>query len=383
MPRAIRAPFPAVPAAGLEFHPDASTTWSAMLADIASARQRVWFENFILDDGVAADALLRAFESAIAHGAQVRVLVDDFGSNELSAELKARIERAGVQLRFYNPIEWLKIPWNGWRRYVRRTHRRIVVVDQRIAWSGGMAISDRWWPSDSKELEGLGPNHPEVNDAMLRMQGELVGQLALAFDDLWSGERLPSPRKYPAAEEGQSRALIQHPLRRLHLHRELSRALGSLRKSAWIATPYFIPPRKLRRALRHAARRGCDVRLLLPGALQHDHPAVRVASRRYYYRLLRAGVRIFEYQPAFQHAKVGLLDGQYTLVGSFNLDRWSWLWNHEIMISNRSESLAQTVESWFELQFADSDEIDVEQWCRRSLWARIAERFFGLFDRWF
>ena len=186
-----------------------------------------------------------------------------------------------------------------------------------------------------------------------------------------------------AAREGEARCLVQHPARGWRINRELRRALADARHRVWLATPYFIPPRKLSRALRHSSKSGVDVRLLLPGPRGHDHPAVRFASRRYYYRLLRAGIRIYEYQPSFQHAKVALLNQAHSVVGSANLDRWSWLHNHEIMIAAHSQDLADSIEHWFEGEFAYSEEILIENWVKRSWAARFAERFFGLFDRWF
>jgi cardiolipin synthase A/B len=374
MPRSISGPFPAVAAPLLEFHPDAETTWQRMLADAASARKRLWIENYILEDGAAAEALLVAVQAARANGAEVRILIDAFGSMYLSREFTARLEATGALIKRYNPVQWLKLPWVGISRYARRTHRRILIVDRQLVWTGGIAFSDRWWPVDGE---------CEIRDAMLRAEDELVGQFALAFDELWSGEKLPEPRKYAAAKSGQARCLVQHPGRGWRLNVELRRALSDARGRAWLSTPYFIPPRKLRRALRHASKSGVDVRLLLPGPRKHDHPAVRFAARRYYFRLLHAGVRIYEYQPCFQHAKVALLNEAHCVVGSANLDRWSWLHNHEIMVAAFSPPLAQDIQTWFEREFAQSEEITPETWAERSIGARIAERFFGLFDRWF
>ena len=193
MPRTIRGPFPAVAIPPPEFHPDARTTWERMLADAAGARKRLWIENYILEDGEAAEALLRAIQAARANGAEVRVLLDDFGSMYLSDDFIERLADSGAILKRYNPVQWLKMPWVGFSRYARRTHRRILVVDQKLVWTGGIAFSDRWWPFDDE---------CEIRDAMIRAEGELVGQFALAFDELWSGERLPSPQKYPPAREG-------------------------------------------------------------------------------------------------------------------------------------------------------------------------------------
>lgn len=374
MARAIRAPFPSVALPAAEFHPEPGPTWERLLSDVAAARRRVWLETYILEDGVAADALLEAVTEARQRGAEVRILVDDFGSMFLSARTAARFREAGVAFKRYNPVRWLAMLWQGAGRYARRTHRRIVVVDERVAWTGGIAVADRWWS---------GAGTLSIRDAMLRVEGELVGQMALAFDELWSGERLPRRRHWPKPRPGEARCIVQHPGRRLLLRSELGRSLADVRQRAWLATPYFVPPRKLRRTLRHVARAGVDVRLLLPGPRQHDHPAIRFASRRYYLRLLLAGIRIWEYQPTFQHAKVTLLDDGQVQVGSANLDRWSWLRNHEVMIAAHDPALCTEVADWFERELLQSKEITLEDWGRRSWLHRAAERFFGLFEHWY
>lgn len=374
MLRRVRSAFPAVSLAGAEFHSVAESTWERMLADAASATERLWIENYIFEDGLAANALLRAVQQACKNGADVRILMDDFGSLQLSRGYLERLRAVGAKVQRFNRIQWWRLFWGGTGRMARRTHRRIQVVDDRLAWTGGLAFSDRWWPRD----DGL-----EIQDAMLRVEGELVEQMAQAFDALWQGLSLPTPSLQGPSEEGKARCMVQYPMRGWRLHRELRRALAQAENQVWLSTPYFVPPRRMRRALRKAARRGVDLRLLLPGPRGHDHPVTRFAARRYYYRLLRAGVRIYEYQPAFMHAKVALFEDSHVIVGSANLDRWSWLHNHELVIAANDRSLAGKVGDWFERGFAQSEEVVMENWVRRSIPARLAERFFGLFSRWF
>jgi cardiolipin synthase A/B len=374
MPRIVRAPYPFVPADRLEFHSEAGEIWQRLLADLQSARKRLWIENYILEDGKAADAVCAALKVAAERGAQIRMMLDAVGSHRMSAAMKERLTAVGVELKLYNPIRLFPVLRNGFSRYMSRTHRRIIVVDGQIAWTGGLAISDRWWPGEKAST---------IRDTMLRMEGELVGQMALAFEVLWNKKFFLRKHKFPAAQQNEARVILQVPSVGMLFRRDLYRLMARSQERLWLATPYFIPSPKLSRTLRRARRRGTDVRLLLPGPVQHDHPAVRFAARRYYTHLLVAGVRIFEYQPAFLHSKIALFDRRWVALGSANLDRWSYFVNHELMISAHNSALNEQVARHFESSLEQSREITLQEWRKRSLWNRLLERFFGLFDRMF
>ena len=161
--------------------------------------------------------------------------------------------------------------------------------------------------------------------------------------------------------------------------RSLVRALNSGQKRIWLATPYFLPTWSVRRSLRRAASRGIDVRLLLTGP-RTDHPSVRYAGHRYYPRLLRSGVRIFEYQPCFLHLKMVLVD-DWVSVGSCNFDHWNLRFNLEANIEALDPSLTVAVATSFERDFAQSLEVDLEHWNARPLWRRVKQRVWGWMDR--
>jgi cardiolipin synthase A/B len=374
MPRIVRAPYPFVPAERLEFHFEAAATWDRLLTDLKSARKRLWIENYILEDGEAADAVCAALKVATENGAKVRMMLDAVGSHRMSAAMKQRLVGAGVELKLYNPVRLFPVLRHGLSRYMSRTHRRIIVIDGQVAWTGGLAISDRWWPGEVAST---------IRDSMLRMEGELVGQMALAFDVLWRKQFFLRKHKFPAAKAHEARVILQVPSVGMLFRRDLYRMMAQSKQRLWLATPYFIPSPKFSRTLRRARRLGTDVRLLLPGPVQHDHPAVRFAARRYYTHLLVAGVRIFEYQPAFMHSKIALFDHDWVALGSANLDRWSFFVNHELMISAHSSSLNDQVAQHYQANLEQSHEITLEEWRKRSLWNRLLERFFGLFDRMF
>ena len=168
------------------------------------------------------------------------------------------------------------------------------------------------------------------------------------------------------------------------VHKELKRSLlkhiRAAERRVWIATAYFIPSRKIRRALKQAARHGVDVRLLLPGR-HTDHPAIRHAGRRYYARLLRHGVRIFEYQPRFLHTKLLLCDDWFS-TGSSNIDRWNLSWNLEANQESDDQALADRVQSLLEADFNTSREYVFSEWRHRGWFWRSLEWFWGKVELW-
>ncbi|NQU50765.1 MAG: hypothetical protein HQ519_19105 [Planctomycetes bacterium] len=378
MPRSVKAPFPFVPAPDLEFFSDAAATWQRLLADLATAKRRIWLENYILEDGAAANAILEVLIPALKRGVQVRLLVDAIGSHRLSHGLIDRLRDHGAEFRFYNRMRLFPILRHGPGKYLTRTHRRIVVVDNHLAWTGGLAFSDRWWPHSKAQTI-----RETIRDSMLRMSGELVGQMAMSFDALWKRRLTVARAKYPPAMANEARVILQQPALAMHFRRDLYQMMGRAKSRVWLATPYFIPSRKFRRTLRHAQSRGCQVRLLLPGARKHDHPGVRFAARRYYTRLLMHGVEIYEYQPGFLHRKIVLIDDTWTALGSANLDRLSFFLNHELMVASNHARLNADVASCFADDVEQSKRITLEEWRTRSIWNRFLESFFGLFDRIF
>ncbi len=347
-------------------------TWDTLLSDIASARQEVLLENYILLDGVAAEALLQALRQAQQQGAAIRIHVDGAGSYEMSDQLRQQLAAIGT-LRIYHPLRWRSLFFEFRSRFMQRTHRRFILIDQCIGWTGGMAIEDPWW----KESE------QPFRDTMIRLQGQVVVQMRTTFFTLWEQKPSLHPKRQRPVQPNQIR-VIPHRARRLSCFRKtLLHRIGRAQNRAWMATAYFIPPRRLRRALIRAAQRGVDVRLLLPGPHLHDHPSVRFASRRYYAQLLRHGVKIYEYQPSFQHAKTFLFDQDYCMVGTPNLDRWSFLWNHEVAVDMHHAGIYQQLQNDFEKGFQQSLAITLQGWKSRPLWSRFLEYFFGIFDRAF
>jgi cardiolipin synthase len=216
---------------------------------------------------------------------------------------------------------------------------------------------------------------------MVQIEGESVEDWIQSFMYVWqhSTERLPDIADYTRVATGTqtgrvhlSRGLLRNDILRsviTHIHKSSHRV--------WLTTPYFVTDRKLRRALRRAARNGVDVRLLLPGPIS-DHPWVSHAGRRYYNKLLQNGVKIFEYQPRFVHAKIILCD-DWVSIGSSNLDRWNQRWNLDANQAVLDVQFSLQAAAMFENDFAQSRQITDENWERRSLWQRLKERYFGFY----
>lgn len=374
MPRSLRSPFSYVPLGSTELHMDAEKTWTRLLADIAGAREEVLFETYILVDGAAADALLTALKQAKENGASIRMMLDGAGSHELTSELHEQLKGI-AEVQIYHPLRWQTLFFQFRSRFMQRTHRRLVIVDRMVLWTGGLAVEDPWWKESSAPFL----------EAMVRCCGPVVSQARIAFESLWIGtpEMELKPKGYREIQADQIRVLPQRAGRISCFRYSLLHRIGGAHRRIWISTAYFIPPRRLRRALIHSADRGLDVRLLLPGPNQHDHPAIRFASRRYYAQLLRHGVKIYEYQTSFQHSKACLFDDNLCIIGSPNIDRWSNLWNHELAVDMFATEINQSLAENFEAAFAESRCYNHAEWKRRPLWSRFLEYFFGIFDKAF
>ncbi|MCS4284723.1 phosphatidylserine/phosphatidylglycerophosphate/cardiolipin synthase-like enzyme [Pseudomonas sp. BIGb0278] len=349
-----------------------------MLHLIAEAERQVDLELYLVEAGTCAEAVVTVLEQAARRGVQVRCLFDDYGSLAFTTALRQRLLGAGVQLSWYNRLHW--------RRGVRnlyRDHRKILLVDSRWAVVGGTGVTDEFWQPQAERSEW--------HEVMVQIQGPVVSDWQLLFDRQWhandrrtawrppAGFGLPRLPKVPVQGQGMGRVAYADARQHRDILHSLVRALNSGQQRIWLATPYFLPTWSVRRSLRRAASRGIDVRLLLTGP-RTDHPSVRYAGHRYYPRLLRAGVRIFEYQPCFLHLKMVVVD-DWVSVGSCNFDHWNLRFNLEANIEALDPSLTAAVSASFERDFALSEEVDLAHWNARPLWRRVKQRIWGWMDR--
>jgi cardiolipin synthase A/B len=351
---------------------DGDQFYPAMLDAIAAAGTYVLVEMYLMESGYVADRFIAALLAAAARGVTVHLMLDDFGTLGLRRADRERLQRGNISVTYYNRLHYGKLQHN-----FSRNHRKLLLVDGRIAFVGGAGITDEFDP----------PLHPERRwrETMVAIEGPVVDDWQSLFLETWnhaadSGLTLPLRGDDPVAGNQRGRVNYSRGILHADIKRTVIGRIRHARHRVWLGTAYFVPSMKLRRALRRAARRGVDVRLLLPGD-HTDHPAVRHAGRRFYYRLLRHGVRIFEFQPRFTHSKVLLCD-EWASVGSSNLDRWTLRWNLEANQEVADAVFSDQVCEMLQLDFRLSRERLFTEWAKRPWYRRWKEDFWGRVDIW-
>ncbi|MDX9766731.1 MAG: phosphatidylserine/phosphatidylglycerophosphate/cardiolipin synthase family protein [Ectothiorhodospiraceae bacterium] len=351
---------------------DGGDFFPAMLAAIAAARSFVLLEMYLMESGAVSDRFIAALTAAAERGVDVWVLLDDFGSRALTRGDRERLTDAGVRLSIFNPVSL-----RHFYRSLHRDHRKLLLIDGARAFVGGAGITDAFDSAIDPERHW--------HELMLEIDGPCVADWQHLFRSVWPDRPLPPDANPPppgphALGNHAGRIAIGYGGWRQLAIRSLIGRIRRADRRIWLATAYFAPPLRLRRALRQAARRGVDVRLLLPGPL-HDHPGVRHAGRRFYGRLLATGVRIYEYRPRFLHAKLFLCD-DWVSVGSCNLDHWTLRWNLEANQEIIGASFAAEAAALLEEDFMQSEEWTYRGWQSRSAWLRMQERLWGTVDGW-
>ncbi len=346
---------------------DGGAFFPAMLTSIATAKSHILLEMYLFESGQVADRFIDALTAAAGRGVKVYVLLDDFGAFYLRRRDRERLSDGGVELASFNRLRPARRLLN-----LPRNHRKLLLVDGEVAFTGGVGITDRFDPAV----------HPESywHEIMVEIRGPCVLDWQSVFKETWersTGRFLILPRGELKGRGSRAGRVVLHAraAARSEITRSFINRVRNAERRVWLATAYFVPSWKLRRELRRAAREGKDVRLLLPGP-RTDHPSVRILGRRYYGRLLRDGVRIFEYQPRFLHAKVLLVD-EWLSIGSSNLDHWNHRWNLEANQELEDPVLVEKVRSLFVTDFAKSREIGLHEWRERPRVERLMGRLFG------
>jgi len=349
---------------------DGGEFFARMLAAIEEARRYVLLEMYLVRSGAVATRFIDALGRAAGRGARVSVVFDGFGALGLTRADRRRLLDAGVELRFFNPLRLGNRLSN-----LLRDHRKLLLADGRVAFVGGAGLTDDFAP---------GARRGPWRELMVEIQGAVIADWQRAFARTWRrcGPELAlvEPRACEAHADGAAgRLSLSEARQRSVLANGVLRRIDSATARAWIMSAYFVPSRRFRKALRRAARRGVDVRLLLPGA-RTDHPWVRQAARRFYGKLLRNGVKIFEYQPRMLHAKMILCD-DWVSIGSSNLDRWSFRWNLEANQEIADADFANAAAAVFAGDFAVSRALSRRYWRQRAWLDRLRETIAGVLDR--
>jgi cardiolipin synthase len=353
---------------------DGEAAYPAMLAAIAGARRTVCMESYTFAGDRVGRTFGEALRAAAARGAAVRLVADAIGSMATPGAFWDWLREAGVDVLLYRPAA----PWRRRWGWMRRDHRKILVVDRRIAFVGGINIGVEYAP----RAEGGGG----WRDTAIRLEGDVAGQLERAFLATWNAESetpvpVPDLPRVATAAEPLVRVLgSDQRRRRREIHRAYVRAIRGARERISIANAYFVPDRTVRRALRQAARRGVEVRVIV--SRWTDVLVVHFASRALFGGLLRAGVRIFEWPAAMMHAKTAVIDGRWSTVGSFNIDHRSLLHNLEINVAVLDRGFGAEMEAMFEQDLAQCEEIRPTAWARRSWLHRLLEHVAYWFERW-
>ncbi|HVB36741.1 MAG TPA: phospholipase D-like domain-containing protein [Candidatus Acidoferrales bacterium] len=340
--------------------------YAAELAAIHAAQHSVNLESYEFIQGEVARRFVEAMTERARAGVKVKVVIDAMGSLGTHDSYFAKLREAGGRVEWYHPVRWY-----SWPRINNRTHRKLLIVDGKVAFCGGADWADEWLIAKK--------NAPAWRDTMFQVEGSAVGAIQAVFAENWlesSGDILTGVNQFPAAEhKGDATALVVNSTP----HSGQTRArilfqilLESAHRTIDVTTPYFLPDKAARRAMIRAVQeRGVRVRVLTAGR-RIDHAFVRHLSHSMQGSLLKNGVEIHDYEPSMIHAKVMTIDDSWSVVGSANFDHRSFGLNDEVNIAVLNEKFAARLVQDFESDLEQSKRFTYEQWRKRS----VAERAF-------
>lgn len=363
-----RAPAPFTGGNRVEILTDGGPFFRALLAAIESAEHYVLLESYIVVADDAGWRVARALAARSRAGVEVAFCFDGYGSMGLDPELIRHLEDAGVKLLAFRPISVFRRIWP----WSKRNHRKTLVADGQVGIVGGLNLASEYLP-----LEEGGEGW---RDTAVRVEGPAVAELESMFRNLWAHEkgpvleRLPKlPARFPGGE--QARFLGNYARRdRAFIRRAYLLAIFSAQRTIRICNAYFIPDRVIRRALIRAAQRGVTVEIIVAG--RTDVPPALYATRSYYSRFLGHGIRIYEWHDRVLHAKTAVIDGEWSTIGSFNLDYLSSFRNLEVNAAIIGKRIGGAMDDQFEADRARSRRIDLALWKVRPLSMRLFEWIF-------
>jgi cardiolipin synthase len=348
----------------------------AMFSAMQQAKHHIHVMTFVWMDGKLSDYLISLLIEKVKEGVEVRVFLDSLGGIYAPEEKLKLLQKAGGKVAWFSRFEFGKLS-----RYLRRNHRRSITIDGKIAFTGGMSIADEWLGNAQD------PKH--WRDNMFEVTGLMALRLQAAFVQIWSGstgEILVGKKYFPVVRErgevpflsvASSPSDAMHPIRSLFWM-----SFMGAQKRILVETPYFVPDLHIRAALKARAKAGVEVCVMVPNELI-DVPPVLWAGRYYYGELLKAGVRIFEYQRTMLHGKFLVVDDAWSVVGSANVDVRSKELNEENVLAIIDTGLAGELSASFAYDKEFTKEIRLRDWRKRNLWWRFREAFYALFAEQF
>ena len=350
---------------------DGAATFDAMIELIDNAKESIALESYILKSDAVGARFAEALTRAARRGVHTQLLADWFGKRGLGRSYLRDLHSHGVQVRVFNPFGFRR-----WLGIVPRDHRKLLVVDSSAAITGGIGIGDEWQGGILRK------RRLAWRDTCARVAGPAAKDLMAAFSRMWQragGERPPrSERKLtraargadldPAACAASVVGVVEGEPGRLRVGRALHLQAAAAQRSIWVASAYFVPSFAEVEALNGAARDGVDVRLLVPS--RYDHPWVHRLTKGYYNRLLRNGVRIWEWRGEMMHAKTAVVDGRWTRVGSTDFNPLGIAINYELDAIIEDPKIGATAEAMFENDLSRSKEIRLRGRTARALQRR-------------
>jgi cardiolipin synthase A/B len=348
--------------------------YPAMLEAIRSARETIHMECYIFKNGEIGDRFVEALAERARAGVRVTLVMDAIGSFGAFRRIRRPLREAGGRVAAYQRFTWYRIS-----RLNNRTHRELLIVDGSIAFIGGAGIAD-WWIKPAKR-------GPRWRDMMARVEGPVVSDIAGVIAENWMeccGEILTGTDLYkPDRRAGDVAAFAvkSSPADRATTSRALYQTfVEASNGKVLIATPYFLPDKAFRAAIRRTVGRGVKMTVVVPGR-HTDQRWVRLASRRMYGGMLKAGVRIFEYDAGMTHLKALLVDDLWSVIGTTNLDNRSFEHNDEVNLAIRDRDVTARISRDLERDMSESCEIKLDVWQRRPLWEKLIGTVAWILER--
>jgi len=385
--QAINADSPLVLSNKLTLLQDGPATYQAMFAAMHPAKDHINLETYIFEDDEVGQQFADLLLEKQASGVQVNLIYDSVGCLNTPKEFFAHLSAGGIQVLEFNPVNPLVGNKKEWLLN-NRDHRKLLVVDGRIAFIGGINISESYSSGSSmRSTRKKGAKTAGWRDTHLQIEGPVVAEFQKLFMDTWSkqkGPQLAEKNYFPKlVKEGDdivraigSASADPHSL----IYLTLLSAIDNAQHRVYLTNAYFVPDPQLLKALTDAAQRGVEVKLILPS--HTDSWAAFHAGRSYYSKLLRSGVKIYERRGAVMHSKTASIDGVWSTVGSTNLDWRSFLHNDEINAAILGRSFSRQMDALFAKDLAESDAIDLDHWEQRSLLLRLKEVAARLAKYW-